>query len=62
MERSFSSIDGMRFQGILLVYSRLKRNKALQPAFSDNLFSLVIDGHESRPVICAVVINAYKGK
>jgi len=28
-------------------YRRLKRNKALQPAFQDNLFALIIDGHES---------------
>lgn len=28
-------------------YQRLKRNKALQPAFHSSLFSLVIDGHET---------------
>lgn len=28
-------------------YRRLKRNKALHPAFHDNLFAVVIDGHES---------------
>ena len=44
----FSSIDGNGFRGILRrLYSRLKRNKALQPPFCDNLFALVIDGHES---------------
>jgi Transposase DDE domain len=48
MGTSFSSIDCMSLRGILrYVYSRLKRNKALHPAFSDNLFALVIDGHES---------------
>lgn len=29
------------------VYSRLKRNKALRPALHDNLFAVIIDGHES---------------
>lgn len=29
------------------LYSRLKRNKVLQPPFCDNFFALVIDGHES---------------
>ena len=29
------------------IYRRLKRNKALRPLFHDNLFALVIDGHES---------------
>ena len=44
----FSSIDANGFRGILRhLYSRLKRNKALQPPFRDNLFALVIDGHES---------------
>jgi hypothetical protein len=44
----FSSIDCEAFRGILRnLYSKLKRNKALQPAFSDNLFALIIDGHES---------------
>lgn len=44
----FSSIDRDAFRGILRhLYSRLKRNKVLRPAFSDNLFALVIDGHES---------------
>lgn len=44
----FSSIDRNACRGILRhLYSRLKRNKALQPAFSDDLFALVIDGHES---------------
>ena len=48
MGTSFSSLDGTSLRGILrYVYSRLKRNKALHPAFSDNLFALVIDGHES---------------
>jgi hypothetical protein len=44
----FSSIDcgGLR-KTMRHLYSRLKRNKALQPAFSDKLFALVIDGHES---------------
>ena len=28
-------------------YRRLKRNKALRPAFHDNLFAVIIDGHES---------------
>jgi hypothetical protein len=44
----FSSIDRATLRGTIRhVYSRLKRNKALKPAFSDNLFALVIDGHES---------------
>lgn len=44
----FSSIDRNALREILrYLYSRLKRNKALRPAFSDNLFALVIDGHES---------------
>lgn len=28
-------------------YSRLKRNKALRPAFHDKLFAVIVDGHES---------------
>ncbi|MBF0559597.1 MAG: transposase [Nitrospirae bacterium] len=44
----FSSIDCNAFRGILRrLYSRLKRNKVLRPAFSDNFFALIIDGHES---------------
>ncbi len=44
----FSLIDRDAFRWILRhLYTRLKRNKALHPAFSDNLFALVIDGHES---------------
>ncbi len=44
----FSSIGCEALRGILhTLYSRVKRNKALRPAFSDNLFALVIDGHES---------------
>lgn len=44
----FSSIDCRSLRNTLRhLYSRLKRNKALQPAFSDNLFALIIDGHES---------------
>lgn len=44
----FSSIDCNTLRGILRhLYNRLKRNKALQPPFGDNLFALVIDGHES---------------
>ena len=44
----FSSIDCDAFRNILRhLYSRLKRNKILRPAFQDNLFALVIDGHES---------------
>ncbi|MEW6715462.1 MAG: transposase [Nitrospirota bacterium] len=44
----FSSIDRDALRRILRhLYSRLKRNKVLRPAFSDNLFALVIDGHES---------------
>jgi len=44
----FSSVDCDAFRNILRnFYSKLKRNKALQPAFSDNLFALIIDGHES---------------
>lgn len=36
--------DIRRFQNRL--YRRMKRNKALHPAFHDSLFSVVIDGHE----------------
>jgi len=44
----FSSIDCDTLREILRhLYSRLKRNKALRPPFCDNLFALVIDGHES---------------
>lgn len=44
----FSSIDRNALRRILWhLYSRLKRNKALQPLFCDNSFALVIDGHES---------------
>lgn len=44
----FDSIDRNAFRGILRhLYGRLKRNKALRPALSDNLSALVIDGHES---------------
>jgi Transposase DDE domain len=44
----FSSIGCNGFRVILRhIYSRLKRNKVLRPAFSDNLFALIIDGHES---------------
>ena len=44
----FDSIDRNAFRGILRrLYGRLKRTKALRPAFSDNLSALVIDGHES---------------
>ena len=43
----FSTIDCRDLRAVLRhIYSRLKRNKALQPAFSDTLFALVIDGHE----------------
>jgi hypothetical protein len=48
MGTSFSSLDCTALRGIMHhLYSRLKRNKALHPAFSDNLFALVVDGHES---------------
>jgi len=44
----FSIIDCNAFRRILKhLYSRLKRNKVLRPPFCDNLFALVIDGHES---------------
>jgi len=43
----FSSINCNTLREILrYLYSRLKRNKALRPPFCDNLFALVIDGHE----------------
>ncbi len=43
----FSSIHCKTLRKILWhFYSRLKRNKALRPPFCDNLFALVIDGHE----------------
>lgn len=44
----FSLIDRGALRTIFRnVYSQLKRNKALRPVFSDNLFALIIDGHES---------------
>jgi hypothetical protein len=44
----FSSIDCGALRWMLRhLYSRLKRNKVLRPPFCDNLFALVIDGHES---------------
>lgn len=44
----FNSIDCGALRGLLRhLYSRLKRNKVLRPSFRDNLFALVIDGHES---------------
>jgi hypothetical protein len=44
----FSSMDRRDLRAMLRhIYSRLKRNKALHPAFSDSLFAVVIDGHES---------------
>src|SRR5208283_1866930 len=43
----FSSINCNTLREILrYLYSRLKRNKALRQPFCDNLFALVIDGHE----------------
>jgi len=48
MGTSFRSLDCAGLRRMLRhLYSRLKRNKALHPVFSDNLFALVIDGHES---------------
>jgi len=41
----FSSLAGVR-EILRHLYSRFKRNKALQPPFRDHLFALVIDGHE----------------
>ncbi len=44
----FSTVDCNAFRGILRhLYSRLKRNKVLRPAFEDTLYALIIDGHES---------------
>jgi hypothetical protein len=44
----FSSIDYNGLRGMLRhLYSQLKRNKVLQPPFCDNVFALVLDGHES---------------
>jgi hypothetical protein len=44
----FNSIDCGALRGMLRhLYSRLKRNKVLRPSSRDNLFALVIDGHES---------------
>ena len=43
---SLIAIEGLRSVG-KHTYSRLKRNKALRPAFHDNLFAVIIDGHES---------------
>ena len=44
----FSSIGCNALRRMLRhLYTRLKRNKALRPPFCDNLFALVIDGHES---------------
>lgn len=45
--RVFAKLDCDSIRGTLRhIYSRLKRNKALKPAFH-NLFALIIDGHES---------------
>jgi len=44
----FSLIDCDALRCIMRhLYSRLKRNKVLRPAFDDDLFALAIDGHES---------------
>ena len=48
MGKVFSLMDCDALRGIMRhLYSRLKRNKVLRPAFDDNLFALAIDGHES---------------
>ncbi len=39
-------VEGLR-SVLKHTYSRLKRNKVLRPAFHDNLFAVIIDGHES---------------
>lgn len=46
--RVFSLIEVNTLRSVLKhTYSRLKRNKVLPPAFHDNLFAVIIDGHES---------------
>lgn len=46
--RVFSLIEVNTLRSVLKhTYSRLKRNKVLRPAFHDNLFAVIIDGHES---------------
>jgi hypothetical protein len=48
MGRVFNRIGVDQLRLILKqVYSQLKRNKALHPAFRDHLFAVIIDGHES---------------
>jgi hypothetical protein len=44
----FSTINCNDLRTIMRhLYRRLKRNKVLRPAFNDNLYAAVIDGHES---------------
>lgn len=46
--RVFGLIDVKGLRSVLQrTYSRLKRNKALRPAFHDHGFAAIIDGHES---------------
>jgi len=45
--RVFAKLDCDQVRGFLRnVYTRLKRNKALEPAFGE-VFALIVDGHES---------------
>lgn len=46
--RVFSLIEVNTLRSVLKhTYRRLKRNKVLHPGFHDNLFAVIIDGHES---------------
>ncbi len=46
--RVFSLMEVNTLRPVLKhAYTRLKRNKVLHPAFHDNLFAVIIDGHES---------------
>ncbi len=46
--RVFSLMEVNSLRPVLKhTYMRLKRNKVLHPAFHDNLFAVIIDGHES---------------
>ena len=46
--RVFSLMEVNTLRAVLKhIYTRLKRNKVLHPSFYDDLFAVIIDGHES---------------
>jgi hypothetical protein len=46
--RVFGLLDMEKLRSAIRhTYTRLKRNKALRPAFHDQLFAVIVDGHES---------------